>query len=114
MFLAIAVEAKSHPRNKQDYKIWYLEVATSGKVQAIGVKSRKELIESVFENFRQTGKTNWRCFQKEREESSAIEFFDFISMNSFENTHFGTLPTLKEFQKTLDALQANLELRSIA
>lgn len=114
MYLAVAVETSKHPSRKQDYKIWYLEVGTDGKVHGVGVKSKEELIASIFENYRLTGKTNWRCFQKEREESTAIEIYDFIAMNSNENTHFGNLPTLSEFQTTLDSLQANLELRSIA
>lgn len=114
MFLAVAVENSKHPTHKQDYKIWYLEVGADGKVQGVGVKTKEELLKSIFENYRQTGKTNWRCFQKDREESSAIEIYDFIAMNSNDNTHFGNLPTLSEFQATLDSLQTNLELRSIA
>jgi len=65
-------------------------------------------------NFQKTGKSNWRCFQKEREASTEIEVFDFIAMNTFENTHFGNLPTLSEFQVTLNALEGSFELRSIA
>jgi hypothetical protein len=114
MYLAVAVETSKHPSNKQDYKVWYLEVGPEGKVQGVGVKNREDLIASIFENYRLTGNTNWRCFQKEREESTSIEIYDFIAMNTHENTHFGSLPTLSEFQLTLDSLQANLELRSIA
>ena len=114
MYLAVAVETSKHPNRKQDYKIWYLEVGTDGKVQGVGVKNREELIESIFTNYRQTGKTNWRCFQKEKECSTPIEIYDFIAMNSHENTHFGDLPSLSDFQLTLDSLQTNLELRSIA
>jgi hypothetical protein len=114
MYLAVAVETGKHPSRKQDYKVWYLEVGPDGKVQGVGVKTKEELLQSIFENYRQTGKTNWRCFQKNREESTPIEIYDFIAMNTNENTHFGDLPTLSEFQATLDSLQANLELRSIA
>lgn len=114
MYLAVAAESKKHPRNKADYKIWYLEIGTNGKVYGVGVKTKKQLVENVFENYRLTGKTNWRCFQKNQDHSSPIEVFDFLSMNAMENTHFGNLPTLSEFQKTLDLLEANLELRSIA
>jgi hypothetical protein len=114
MYLAVAVETSKHPSKKQDYKIWYLEVGPDGKVQGVGVKNREDLITSIFENYRLTGNTNWRCFQKEREESTSIEIYDFIAMNNYDNTHFGNLPTLSEFQLTLDSLQANLELRSIA
>lgn len=114
MYLAVACEAKKHPKNKNNYKIWYLEIATSGKVFGIGVKDFDQLIENVFENYRMTGKTNWRCFEKNKDQSREIEVFDFLTMNAFENTHFGNLPTLGEFQKTLDTLEANLELRSIA
>ena len=114
MNLAVAVETKKHPNNKQDYKVWYLEIGPHGKVQAVGVKSREDLIASIFENYQLTGQTNWRCFQKDREESTSIEVYDFISINAFHNTHFGNLPTLSEFQDTLDALESKLELRSIA
>lgn len=112
--LAIAVESKKHPRNKSDYKVWYLEVGPGGKVNGIAVKTKKELIASLFESIRKTGKSNWRAFCQSSERSTPIEAFDFVSMNTHENTHFGSLPTLQEFQQTLDLLQANLELRSIA
>ncbi len=114
MYLAVAVETSKHPNQKQNYKVWYLEIGADGKVHGLGVKTKEELIGSIFENYRLTGKTNWRCFQKERDCSTAIEIFDFIAMNTEQNTHFGNLPTLSEFQLTLDSLQTNLELRSIA
>ncbi len=114
MNLAVCVEPNKHPEKKNDYKIWYLEINSRGKVVGIGVKSKEELVASVLENFRATGKTNWRCFQQEREASTEIEVYDFISMNMFENTHFGNLPTLSQFQATLDALESSFELRSIA
>ena len=110
----LEVETHKHPSKKTDYKVWYLEIGPNGKVRGVGVKTREELVKSVFENYRITGKTHWRCFQKDRESSTPIEVFDFIAMNSFDNTHFGNLPTLSEFQTTLDSLKANLELRSIA
>ncbi|MCT4642801.1 MAG: hypothetical protein N4A33_10960 [Bacteriovoracaceae bacterium] len=114
MYLAVAVETKVGPSRKQDYKIWYLEISGGGKVQSIGVKTKEELLASIFENYKLTKKTNWRCFQKDREKSTPIEIFDFIAMNAGQNTHFGNLPTLSEFQGTLHALQTNLELKSIA
>lgn len=114
MYLAVAAECKRHPKHRNDYKIWFLEIGQSGKVQSIGVKTKSQLIENIFKNYQLTGKTNWRCFQKDRSESSPIEIVDFISMNNLDNTHFGNLPTLGEFQKTLDTLESNLELRSIA
>jgi DNA-binding sugar fermentation-stimulating protein len=112
--LAVCVEPNKNPSHKTQYKIWYLELDSRGHVVGINVKSREQLVQSVLENFQKTGKTNWRCFQTDKESSTEIEVYDFISMNSFENTHFGNLPTLSEFQKTLDSLQTNLELRSIA
>jgi len=114
MYLAVAVETSKHPASKLNYKIWYLEVGQDGKVYGIGVKSKEQLIESMFHHHKLTGQTNWRCFQKEREQSTPIEIYDFIAMNSQENTHFGSLPTLSEFQGTLDSLETHLELRSIA
>ncbi|MBD66179.1 MAG: hypothetical protein CME62_13290 [Halobacteriovoraceae bacterium] len=114
MNLAVCVEPCSNPTKKNEYKIWYLELNNDGKVIGIGVKSKDELVQNVMENFQKTGQTNWRCFKKDEEASTEIEVFDFIAMNTFENTHFGNLPTLSEFQATLNALESNLELRSIA
>ncbi len=114
MFLAIAVETKQHPKNQNDYRVWYLEIDSSGQVINVGVKTKHELVETLFENYRKTGKSNWRAFQKGAEKSTPIEIFDFVSMNMNENTHFGNLPTLSEFQTVLDTLQSRLELRSIA
>lgn len=114
MFLAIAVESKQHPKNQNDYRVWYLEVDENGHVVSVGVKSKQDLVEHLFENYRKTGKSNWRAFRKGAEKSTPIEIFDFVSMNMHENTHFGQLPTLSEFQNVLDALQSRLELRSIA
>lgn len=114
MFLAIAVETKQHPKNQNDYRVWYLEIDESGQVVGVGVKSKQELVENLFDNYRKTGKSNWRAFKKDAERSSPVEIFDFVSMNMFENTHFGNLPTLNEFQTVLDTLQSRLEFRSIA
>ena len=114
MFLAIAVETKQHPRHQHDYRVWYLEIDDRGQVVGVGVKSKQQLVEDLFENYRKSGKSNWRAFQKDQERSTPIEIFDFVSMNMSENTHFGNLPTLSEFQSVLDTLQSRLELRSIA
>ena len=114
MFLAIAVESKLHPNNHNDYRVWYLEIDGSGHVVGVGVKSKQELVAHLFENYRQHGRTNWRAFRKDAERSTPIEIFDFVSMNMHENTHFGQLPTLAEFQNVLNTLQSRLELRSIA
>ena len=111
--LAIAVEPQKHPHH-HDYKVWYLEVGQQGHIQGIGVKTKKQMIENLFESYRKRGKSNWRAFLKDRECSVAVEVQDFISKNLYENTHFGNLPTLSEFQVTLDSLQANLKLKSTA
>lgn len=114
MNLAIAVETKQHPKNQNDYRVWYLEIDECGQVVGVGVKSKDELVENLFANYRKTGKSNWRAFQKGAEKSTPVEIFDFVSMNMHENTHFGSLPTLSEFQRVLDTLQSRLEFRSIA
>lgn len=114
MFLAIAVESKQHPRNQNDYRVWYLEIDEAGQVVGVGVKSKQEMVENLFENYRKSGKSNWRAFRKAEEKSTPVEIFDFVAMNIHENTHFGNLPTLSEFQTVLDTLQSRLELRSIA
>lgn len=114
MFLAIAVETKQHPKNHNDYRVWYLEIDDCGQVVGVGVKSKTEMVENLFENYRKTGKSNWRAFRKGSERSTPVEIFDFVSMNMFDNTHFGELPTLNEFQHVLNTLQSRLEFRSIA
>jgi predicted helicase len=114
MFLAIAVESKQHPKNQTDYRVWFLEIDEAGQVVSVGVKSKQEMVENLFENYRKTGKSNWRAFKKGEERSTPIEIFDFVSMNMHDNTHFGSLPTLSEFQHVLDTLHSRLELRSIA
>ncbi|MBT7610178.1 MAG: hypothetical protein HN576_10505 [Bacteriovoracaceae bacterium] len=114
MYMAIAVDTSKHPSKKSQYKIWYLELNTRGDVVAIGVKSRQEMIKNLLEYFRKHGTSNWRAFQKDQEQSTPIEMLDFISQNVHENTHFGNLPVLSEFQETLKCLSMNLELRAIA
>jgi hypothetical protein len=114
MYLAIAVENKQHPQHRQDYRVWYLELDAASNIVGMGVKTRQELIESLFESYRKTGSSNWRAFCKDSERSRPIEVADFISMNMFDNTHFGNLPTLSEFQGVLDTLGSQLEIRSIA
>ena len=102
MNLAIAVESKQHPKNQNDYRVWYLEIDECGQVVGVGVKSKQEMVENLFENYRKTGKSNWRAFQKSAERSTPVEIFDFVSMNMHDNTHFGNLPSLSEFQNVLD------------
>jgi len=114
MYLAIAVESKQHPKHQSEYRVWYLDVDAAGHVVGVGVKSKKQVIESLFQNYRQIGKSNWRAFRKGAEKSTPVDLLDFASMNILENTHFGNLPSLNEFQSVLDTLQSRLELRSIA
>ena len=114
MYLAVAVESPRHPKHNFDYKVWYLELDGMGKVISIGVKTKNELVESVFSNIKRTGKTNWRSFRKDFDYSTPIELLDFVGKNCFENTHFGNLPTLEEFQSTLTHLESQLEIRPLA
>jgi hypothetical protein len=114
MLMAIAVETKKHPDHRQDYKVWYLELNRFQDVVGVGVKTREELVNSVFTQYRKTGKSGWRAFLKDRSESKEIEIFDFIAQNSEENTHFGNLPTLSEFHEVIEQLKLNLEIRAIA
>lgn len=114
MYLAIAVETKNHPRGQNDYRVWYLEIDQRGQVIGVGVKSKDELITHIFECMKKYGRSLWRAFLKDQESSTPIEIYDFVSINMFENTHFGNLPSLSEFQKVLDTLESRIELRSIA
>ena len=114
MNLAIAVETLQHPQHRQEYRVWFLELDAAGTVVGMGVKTRQQLIESLFESYRKTGQSNWRAFRKGADRSSPGEVSDFVAMNMHENTHFGELPTLSEFQGVLDALHSQLEIRSIA
>jgi hypothetical protein len=112
--MAIATEPSKNPLKRGDYKIWYLDIGPMGDVVGIGVKTREELVKELFESFRKFGKTNWRAFKKDADKSSPIEIYDFISQNMHENTHFGNLPTLCEFQETITCLQMKFEVRAIA
>ncbi len=114
MFMAVAVEPMAQAKNRTDYRIWYLELNARKQVIGIGVKTREELVQEAFDNYGKFGSTQWRAFKKDRHESTAIEVFDFIAMNTMENTHFGNLPTLQEFQQVLNHLQMNLEIKAIA
>lgn len=114
MFMAIAVETSKHPSKKSHYKVWYLELNSRGDVVGIGVKTREELVKNLFEYYGKHGKSNWRAFQKDKDASTPVEILDFISQNIHENTHFGNLPTLSEFQETLNCLALNMELKAIA
>jgi len=114
MYMAIAAESSGHPARKSNYRVWYLEINKRGDVIGVGVKSKEELVESIFANYAETGDSCWRAFRRNFDHSTAIEIFDFISQNDHENTHFGELPTLSEFQGTLDALKMNFEFKAIA
>ena len=47
-------------------------------------------------------------------QEKAAEHQDFIDQNIYENTHFGNLPTLSEFQATLNNLQEGVVLQQLA
>ena len=114
MKMAIAVETKKHPRERNNYRIWFLELDKVGNVIGLGVKSREELVQDLMNDYKAYGKSNWKAFLKDRDHSTPIELYDFIAQSMHDNTHFGNLPTLNEFQDTLDALGAKLEIRSHA
>lgn len=114
MFMAIAVETMKHPDNRHDYKVWYLEMNRFQDVIGVGVMTREEMVKSIFSQYRKTGHSGWRALLKGEEQSKEIEVFDFIAQNTLENTHFGNLPTLSEFQDVIDRLRLNLEVRAIA
>ena len=114
MKMAIAVETKKHPREKNNYRVWFLELDKRGQVISLGVKSREELLQDLMNDYRVYGGSKWKAFLKDHDESTPIELHDFIAQSMHNNTHFGNLPTLNEFQNTLDALGANLEIKSHA
>jgi hypothetical protein len=114
MNMAIAAEVQKHPSRKGDYKIWYLKINRDGNVYGIGVMTKDELLKDLFSCQAKNGESHWRAFLKDQEQSVPVELIDFIAINDFENTHFGNLPTLCEFQETLNCLSYNFELRSIA
>ncbi len=110
--IAVAVDPQS--KNPDNYTIWYIEVGMTGRVKHVGSISKDELVENLFKQYHLSGETTWRVFRKESDKSTPIEITDFMSMNINENTHFGNLPLLNEFQKTLETLQFNLEIKKIA
>lgn len=114
MKIAIAVQTMKHPERRSDYQVWFLTVNEVGSVVGVGVIGREELVKEALINYQKSGRTNWRAFLKGREESTPVDVFDFIAQNMHENTHFGELPTLSEFQQTLNYLNMSMELRAIA
>ena len=114
MFMAIAVESSKHPKMRDNYKVWYLEIDDFGNVVDLGIKTKEQLVQGLFSNIKSRGKSKWRAFLKGKEESKEIELVDFISQNKFENTHFGNLPSISEFQQTLNYLKMNLEVKAVA
>ncbi len=114
MKMAVAVETYQHPDRRSDYKVWYLEINRFHEVAGIGVMTREEMVKNIFREYQKSGNSNWRAFCRDAEASKPIEVFDFIAQNTFENTHFGNLPRLHEFQETLNQLEFNLELRAVA
>ena len=54
MKMAVAVETFKHPERQSDYKIWFLNLGKKGDVIGIGVKTREELIQSLFQEYRES------------------------------------------------------------
>lgn len=113
-YMAIAVETFVNSNNQKDYKVWYLELTPQGKVLGIKSLKREELIHQLMMQYQQFGKSKWRAFLKGREESTPIELFDFVAMSTEDNTHFGALPTLSEFQEVLDRLKIQFDFKQMA
>lgn len=113
-FLAIAVLPTTQPSSRSDYKVWYLELNDRKEVVGIGVKTREEMVKDLFDCYRQTGRSNWRAFKSGEDQSTPIEIYDFIAHNQHENTHFGNLPTLSQFQQTLKMLELKFEIQHVA
>ena len=114
MKMAIAAEEQFNHDGTPDYRVWFLHLNEDKEVIAIGAKSREELVESIFFNIQQTGTSGWSAMLKNRDRTTEVELYDFITKDPSENTHFGNLPTLEEFQDTLNRLQSNLEIRALA
>jgi hypothetical protein len=113
-FLIIASENFTTIEGRTDYKVWYLEMGPKGEVYDLKSKKREELIMSIMENHQRYGRSLWRAFLQNHEESKQIDLYDFISKNTIENTHFGQLPTVHELQETLKHLKVRLEVKSLA
>lgn len=113
-FLAIAVSPAPKSAPRSDYKIWYLELNDRKEVIGIGVKDREHVVKDLFDCYRKTGRSNWRAFKQGEEASTPIEIFDFIAHNLQENTHFGNLPTLSQFQHTIKMLELKFEIQQVA
>jgi len=109
-FMAIAVEPAKNLQEPENYRVWYLQLNSRKEVIGIAVKARKDLIHQLLHQYKQYGKSLWKAFLLGQSESTIIELFDFISMGQFQNTHFGVLPTIHEFQGTLDRLKSTREL----
>ncbi len=112
--MIIAVETHKHPERQGDYRVWYLTLNHNKDVTSVNVASKEELVQSIMRDVKNCGKSSWRAFLKDASSSKPVELMDFIGQNRFENTHFGNLPHLHEFQHLLDRLKLGLEIRAIA
>jgi hypothetical protein len=112
--MIIAVETTKHPERQGEYRVWYLELNHNKDVIAVNVTSKDQLVKSIMRDVQRTGKSSWRAFLKGESQSKPVELIDFIGQSRFENTHFGNLPHLSEFQNLLDQLKLGLEIRAIA
>jgi len=110
-FMAIAVEPAKNPMKQENYRVWYLQLNDKKEVIGIAVKSREDLVHQLLHQYKKHGKSFWRAFLVGEPRSTAIELFDFIAMGQFQNTHFGNLPTIHEFQETLERLKVVNETR---
>ncbi len=113
-FLIIACETFTSMEGRADYKVWYLEMGPMGKVFDLKSKKREELIGSIMENHQRYGRSLWRAFLKDHEESIAIDLFDFVGKNTNHNTHFGNLPTVSDLQAVLAHMKIKLEAKALA
>lgn len=106
--LVVASEPKKNPTTEFDYRLWYCEINAMGNICSIRTKTCEELIESLFWQKNHLGESFWRVLRKGAENTDEITFSDFISINQFENTHFGNLPTLSEFERSIDVVKYEL------
>lgn len=107
------VLALSHTESK-NYELWYAKLDQAYQIESLLKIDKESLIKELFQDYATGGKSSWEVLQKKSGNIEPIELTDFVSMNTYSNTHFGDLPTTEEFNEVLHHLNINLKLEALA
>jgi len=104
-YLIVAVEKESELQYQNDYTLWFLDLDQQKNLCGVGKIKKSELMKNLFEKAHKKTKSVWKVLSKHSNSPRKISLLDFASLNLYENTHLGDLPTLEHFQSVLASLQ---------